>query len=107
MSIGSRLKALRVRDNQSLQDVADAIGSSKAHIWEIEKGGSKNPSMDLLRRLADHFKVTISHLVGEDLPSEEHEELVVLYRDLKDLNPEDREHIRALMRRFKDKKSED
>lgn len=106
MSIGARLKALRVSRNQSLQDVAGAVQSSKAHIWEIERGGSKNPSMDLLTRLAAHFHVTVSHLVGEDPPSEEHDELIVLYRDLKELGPQDREAIRGLMRHFRDKKAD-
>lgn len=104
MSIGARLKELRIRHNQSLQQVADAVGASKAHIWEIERGGSKNPSMELLTKLAEHFGVSVSFLVGEQPPAEEQEELIVLYRDLKDLDEKDREAIRTLMRRFKEKK---
>lgn len=104
MTIGARLKELRVKKNRSLQEVADAVGASKAHIWEIERGGSKNPSMELLKRLAEHFDVSVSYLVDEDTPSDEQEELIVLYRDLKDLDEGDREAIRALMRRFKEKK---
>lgn len=108
MSIGARLKELRVKKNESLQGLADAVGASKAHIWEIERGGSKNPSMELLTKLAEHFDVTVSYLVGETLPEEaqEQEELIVLYRDLKELNEKDREAIRALMKRFKEKKGE-
>jgi len=34
-------------------EVADAVRASKAHIWEIEQGRSKNPSMDLLSGLAN------------------------------------------------------
>lgn len=105
MSIGATLKQLRVKRSQSLQDVADAVGASKAHIWEIEKGSSKNPSLDLLTRLAEHFGVSVSFLVGEQPPDEQHEELVVLYRDLKELDEKDREVIRGLMRRFKEKKT--
>lgn len=105
MSIGARLKELRMKKNESLQGLADAVGASKAHIWEVERGGSKNPSMELLTKFADHFGVTVSFLVGETLP-EEQEELIVLYRDLKELEPADREAIRALMKRFKDKKAE-
>jgi transcriptional regulator with XRE-family HTH domain len=104
MSIGANLKQLRVKKNQSLQQVADAVRASKAHIWEIERGESKNPSMELLTKLAAHFEVSVSKLVGEELPSEEHEDLIVLYRDMKDLNQEDREYIKALARRLKEKK---
>lgn len=104
MSIGARLKQLRIKKNKSLQDVADAVGASKAHIWELERGGTKNPSMDLLTKLAKFFDVSVSNLVGEEPPSEEREDLIVLYRDLKDLDDKDRDVIRALMRRFKEKK---
>ncbi|KLK90165.1 XRE family transcriptional regulator [Microvirga sp. KLBC 81] len=107
MSIGARLKELRVRKNKSLQELADAVGASKAHIWEIERGGSKNPSMDLLTKLAEYFDVSVSYLVGEQPPSEEQEELIVLYRDLKELDEGDREAIRGLMKRFKEKKRGD
>jgi transcriptional regulator with XRE-family HTH domain len=103
MSLGARLKQLRIKKNRSLQDVADAVGASKAHIWEIERGGSKNPSMDLLNRLADYFEVSVSFLVGES-PDEREAELVALYRDLKSLSPEDREKMRAIMKVFKGKK---
>lgn len=104
MSIGARLKELRVKKNKSLQDVADAVGASKAHIWEIERGGSKNPSMDLLIKLAGFFDVSVSSLVGEQWEDAEHEELLVLYRDLKALDDADRETIQMLMKRFKEKK---
>jgi transcriptional regulator with XRE-family HTH domain len=107
MSIGVRLKELRVKKNKSLQELGDAVGASKAHIWEIERGGSKNPSMDLLTKLAEYFDVSVSYLVGEQPPSEEQEELIVLYRDLKELDEGDREAIRSLMKRFKEKKRED
>lgn len=105
MSIGARIKELRVKHNQSLQGLADAIGASKAHVWELERGGSKNPSMDLLKKLAEHFRVSISFLVGETLPADD-EELVVLYRDLKELDERDRDQIVSLMKHFRDKKSE-
>jgi transcriptional regulator with XRE-family HTH domain len=103
MSLGARLKQLRIKKNQSLQDVADAVGVSKAHIWEIERGTSKNPSMDLLTRLAAHFGVTVAYLVGEQ-PDEEEAELVALYRDLRDLDEPDRDTIKMIMQRLREKK---
>src|SRR5690348_7040516 len=97
MSLGARLKHLRIKKKRSLQDVAEAVNSSKAHIWEIEQGRSKNPSMDLLNGLADYFDVSVSYLVGEN-PDEEEAELVAMYRDLKKLTPTDRERMRAMMK---------
>jgi transcriptional regulator with XRE-family HTH domain len=104
MGLGAELKRLRIKKNESLQNVADAVKASKAHIWDIERGASKNPSMDLLNRLANHFGVSVSSLVGEQPPKEMHNELVALYRDLKNLSEADRETIRALAKRLGEKK---
>jgi transcriptional regulator with XRE-family HTH domain len=104
MSLGARLKELRIKKNQSLQEVADAVKVSKAHVWEIERGGSKNPTMDLLNKLADHFGVSISYLVGEQPVDAEQQEVVALYRDLRELDEKDREAIRQIMQRFKARK---
>jgi transcriptional regulator with XRE-family HTH domain len=105
MSLGARLKELRIKNNKSLQDVADAVKASKAHIWEIERGNSKNPTMELLNKLADYFSVTVSYLVGED-PDKDKAGLVALYRDLTKLDPHDRETIRDIMRSLQKRKLE-
>lgn len=65
MAIGDRLKELRLQKGQSLQQLADAIGASKAHVWELESNRSKNPSIDLLRKLAVHFGTTVAYLIEE------------------------------------------
>jgi transcriptional regulator with XRE-family HTH domain len=106
MSLGARLKQLRIKKDKSLQEVADAVKASKAHIWEVEQGRSKNPSMELLNGLADYLGVSVSYLVGEN-PDEEEAELVAMYRDLKKLTPAERERMRAIMKAaFPGKKSE-
>ncbi len=56
-----------MKAGQSLQQAADAVGVSKAHIWELEKGKADNPSMRLVERLADHFGVSVAFLMGEDV----------------------------------------
>lgn len=106
MSLGARLKALRIKKKESLQEVADAIEASKAHIWDIERGASKNPTMELLNKLASHFGVSVSELIGEKPPKEMHHELVAIYRDLRTLSDADRQTIRDLARRLSEKKGE-
>ena len=105
MIIGLKLKQLRIAKNKSLQDVADAVDASKAHIWDLEKGNSNNPSLDLLTKIASYFKVSVAELVGEDPNAlNEEPELVALYRDLKSLGPKDLETIELLVKQFKAKK---
>ena len=63
--IGPRVRRLRKEAGETLQDVADAICSSKSQIWEIEAGGNKNPTIGTVMALARHFGTSVSYLVGE------------------------------------------
>ena len=69
MSLGTRIFDLRQTAKVSLQHVADAVGISKAHVWELEKGRSANPSFELVQKLANSF-VSCSRL-GVDGEAEE------------------------------------
>ena len=112
MALGARLKTLRLRKGESLQQVADAVDASKAHIWELEKGTSRNPSIWLLIKLANHFNISVASLVGEDPNTQgEDPELIAMYRQLKGLDEHSRETIRLLIKqlksRSKDKRNAD
>jgi len=61
-----RLRALRTERGETLQEVADAVGCSKPHLWELETGRSGNPRLQLLRALAAHYGVRVAYLIGED-----------------------------------------
>lgn len=101
MVLAQRLTELRLGKMQSLQQVADAVGVSKAHIWEMEKGRAANPSMALVTRLSDHFGVSLTYLVGEDPTApDEDDQLVRMFRQAKDLEPRDRDALDALLQSF-------
>ncbi len=105
MSLAVKLKKLRIARGKSLQELADDVGSSKAHIWDLETGRSKNPSIDLLTHLAKALKVSVADLVGEN-PAGENEDphIVAMYRELKELSPEDRDVIQTVIDRFRKRK---
>lgn len=102
MSFARKLHQLRIEKRLSLQDVANAVGISKAHVFNLEKGNTANPSMDLVVKLAELFRVRVADLVGEN-PSGEDEpaEMVAMFRDLKGLGEHERETIRLLMESMK------
>lgn len=105
MSLGAKLNELRLKKGESLQDTADAVGVTKTHIWELEKGKSKNPTAELLRKLADHFKVTVDYLIDpsqEELSTEA--EALVFYRDLKSLGERDQDTVLQMIELLKGKK---
>ena len=102
MQIGERLMSLRQKNKQSLQQVADAIGVSKAHIWELEKGRSANPSFDLVRRLAKHFGVGFDVLTGDnDEPSSNEMQVERINRGLDELSDRDRDVVEQMIRTLK------
>ncbi len=100
MTLGARIRALRTKTGESLQEVADAIGASKAHVWELETGRSKNPSLDFLTRVAKHFKVSVAHLIGEGAEAEA-ERVLQFGRDFENLSDEDWEYLRGMAERLK------
>ena len=109
MSLAAKLKELRIRKGLSLQQLADDenVRSSKAHIWDLETGRSKNPSIELLTGLAKALGVSIADLVGENpAGKDEDPHIVAMYRELKDLTPEDRKVIQTVIDGFKRKKDQ-
>ncbi|PJE55527.1 XRE family transcriptional regulator [Marinomonas sp. CT5] len=95
MTLAERLTELRVGKKASLQAVADAVGVSKPHIWELEKGKTKNPSLELLKELSIYYSVTLDSLVGLESKDEQNE-LSLMFRefDTSDLTDSDKATIK-------------
>ena len=107
MAIGDRLFSLRQKSGESLQGVADKVGVSKAHVWELEKGRSKNPSFELVRKLAVHYGVTIDVLTGEAAePDAQGLQIERIHRGLDALSDRDREIVEQMIGAMKDKSAE-
>jgi transcriptional regulator with XRE-family HTH domain len=107
MSLGAKLGQLRLRKGESLQTVATAVGVSKTHIWQLEKGNSENPSVDLLKKLAEHFAVPLTFLA--DAASEaslDDVEAQQFFRDFKSLSDAERDVLKQTLLVFKNKKAE-
>lgn len=106
MGVGARITQLRLRRQESLQQVADAVGVSKAHIWELEKGRTDNPSMGLVTRLADHFGVSVAFLVGEDAhASDADPQLQRMFRQAQQLDERERAILDSMMQSLIDSRS--
>ncbi len=106
MDIGERLFSLRQKTEESLQDVADKVGASKAHVWELEKGRSKNPSFDLVRKLAKHFGVSIEVITGEaEEPDQKDVKIAQMNRNLEALSERDRAVVEQMIKTMASKPS--
>ena len=107
MSLGAKLAELRLRKGESLQDVANAVGVSKTHVWQMEKGSSGNPSMDLLKNLAMHFSVPLSYLAdAESEASLQDVEAQQFFRDFKSLSEAEQAVLKQTLELFKQKRAQ-
>ena len=107
MTLASKLRELRTAKRLSLQDVADAVDISKAHVFNLEKGITKNPSMDLVNKLADLYRVRVSDLVGENPDADDQPaEVVAMFSHLIDLDEKDREMIGMMIETMKKRRDQ-
>ncbi len=98
MSLAEKIKELRLKKAISLQDLATATGASKAHIWDLEQGRAKNPTIELLTKISQTLDTSIAELVGERTDDDNDDpQIVAMFRDLKKLDPADQEAIRNMM----------
>ena len=106
MSLAANLKKHRLRKGVSLQEVADAVGVSKPHIWKLEREDDDkvNPSLELLEKLATYYKTSIASLI-----SEEENKICVFGReyDSEQLDAKTQEYILHLMDTLSGKKSDE
>lgn len=92
VALKDRIVELRKAKGQSQQDVADAVGVSKAHIWQLENGHALNPALSLVEKLALHFHVSVGELIGENLNEDSADaELIGLFREVQKFDPRERQ----------------
>lgn len=65
MEFKTRLKELRMENNESQQALGRVLNMSKMAISHWEKGHSE-PSISQLISIANHYDVTIDYLVGKE-----------------------------------------
>lgn len=106
MSFALRIAELRRQKGESLNDVAAAVGVSKAHIWQLERGTTSNPSMALVTRLANHFGVTVASLAGEDLEAPDaDQDIARMFRQAQELDERDRQVIDEMIQSFRKRRA--
>ena len=48
----------------SLQQVADRAGLTKSHIWDMEAGNAKNPTLNAMTGISRALGVSLDYLIG-------------------------------------------
>lgn len=70
MKLGELLKGRREQAGVSLQDVADACGITKSHVWEIEQGNTINIGLLTVIRISVALGVSINIIAAAALESD-------------------------------------
>lgn len=63
-ALGNLIARNRELTGMSLQDVADAAGITKAHVWGLERGNSCNPCISTLLGLAEALTISPNRLAA-------------------------------------------
>ncbi|WP_081728116.1 helix-turn-helix domain-containing protein [Halalkalibacter hemicellulosilyticus] len=104
---GKRLKKLRERTGTNQETVGKAIGISRARYSHYENNHVE-PDIELIRKLADHFKVSTDYLLGRtnDITSPDNElekiknkiatefpDIDLMFNDLESMTAEDLKEV--------------
>jgi len=105
-AFGVRLRRLREAKKLTLQQVADAVGCTKAYIWELEMKDGQRPSAERIQAIAKVLGVTMEDVMGEPIEQvpQASPEDVSLFREYAGMTDEEKHRYRqALKIMFPDK----
>ena len=98
-ALGMKLRRLREAKGFTLQQVADAVGCTKAYIWELEVKGGQRPSADRICALSKVLGVTVEDLL-EDQPGvvpEASPEDIQFFRNYVGMTEEDKQRYQQML----------
>lgn len=104
MKFGARIRDLRTKKGQTLDQLAQETGSSKSYIWELENKNPPRPSAEKLSAIAAALGVTVDYLIGSDAQTLHAAEDKAFFRQYSSLPPETRRQIREMARILDGKK---
>ena len=105
-AFGLRLRRLREAKKLTLQQVADAVGCTKAYIWELEMKDGQRPSAERIQAIAKVLGVTMEDVMGEPIAQvpQASPEDVSFFREYAGMTDEEKDRYRqALKIMFPDK----
>lgn len=65
MKVGEKIKSLRLEKKYSISELSAKANVSKSYLSYIERGIQRNPSLQVLSRLADKLDTTVEYLMSQ------------------------------------------
>ena len=108
-ALGVRLRRLREAKKLTLQQVADAVGCTKAYIWELEMKDGQRPSAERVQALAKVLGVTMEDIMGEPIEQvpQASPEDVAFFREYAGMSEEEKKHYQDVLKMMFSRKSGD
>ena len=106
-AFGARLRRLREAKNLTLQQVADAVGCTKAYIWELEMKDGQRPSAERIQKIAQVLGVTMEDVMGvpmQQAPAASPED-VAFFREYAGMTEEEKKHYQDVLKIMFSRKS--
>lgn len=95
---GDRLRALRKKKGLSLDRLAEATGTSKSYLWELENREVPRPSAEKLAALARALASTVGALMDDKTdPGAADIQDQVFFRKFQELDSDDRDRLRQIV----------
>ena len=98
-SLGERIRRLRKEKKLTLEGLAEATGSSKSYIWELEnKETTPRPSAEKLFKIADALETTLELLLDQTGKLQEEDATDAhFYRKYREMEDETKAKIRRMV----------
>jgi transcriptional regulator with XRE-family HTH domain len=97
-SAGEKIRALRIKKNLSLDQLAELSNTSKSYIWELENRPTRKPTLDKISLIANALGVALESLIEENREPEEEVAEKGFFRKFKKLDERDKEVIEYMMK---------
>lgn len=97
---GIRLRKFREAKCLTLQQVADAVGCTKAYIWELEMREGQRPTAERLNAIGKLLGVTMQDLLGEPIGAMENPTPldVAFFREYAGMSEDEKKRYREAMK---------
>ena len=92
MNLGDRITTLRKQKDMSQTDLAKAAGVSREIIGRYERGEAM-PSIEVAKKIADAFAVSLDYLVGEGINASFDKKSLTRLQDIEKLDADTKEKI--------------
>lgn len=86
MNIGSRITRIRKEKNWSQTELAKVIGVSRVIIGRYERDEA-SPSIDIAKRMADAFEVSLDYLIGQGQNAQFDKKTLEIIEEIEKLEP--------------------